>query len=335
MSTVKTKHRRLAWIAALLVATSLLLLLISRVDWGRAWHELGRVQPLWLVAAVGGNFAILLLWSFQWSVFLPGGRRVAYRRMFETIALMAMVMNSVPYMMGQASGVLLLARRGRVGHTVALSVMALDQLAEGLGKISVLLIVALFIPVPPWLRHGILVLVTAVLSFLVLLLWFAHRHREPAEPPAHGSSSLARSVTHFISRWAHHLEALRSARVFGVGLLLALGMKAAEALAIFAVQRSFGVDLPLWSVLLVLATVGLATMVALVPGNLGVYEAAVFFVYRYIGASPEQALGLALIQHLCYLVPLAGTGYLLLLRQNVLSHRRAHSPTESRLADEV
>lgn len=335
MTRKSAARRRWMWALALVVATSLLFVIFNNVDWTRVWHEVQRVQPVWLLAAVVLNFAILLLWSLQWRVFLPRAQRVDYSRMFETVALMATVTNSVPYMMGHASGVLLLAKRGKVGHTVALSVLALDQLAEGLAKISVLLVVALFIPIPPWLRHGILVLVAGVTSLAVVLLWLAHRHREPARPLGDGRTSPLDAVAHFVSRWAHHLEALRSARVFGAALVLALTMKLAEAGAILAIQRSFGIDLPLWSVLLVLASVGLATMVAIVPGNLGVYEATVFFVYQYLGASPEQALGLALIQHVCYLIPLAGTGYFLILRQNLRRHRRDQSLGRTRLADET
>jgi len=316
MSRKHVVRRRWMWLIASIVATTLLVIVFNRVDWARAWQEVRRVHFRWLALAVAFNLSIIALWAKQWSVFLPHNQKVGYGRMFETVALMAMVSNAVPYLIGQASGVLLLARRGKVGHAVALSVLALDQLAEGLAKLSVLLVVALLIPIPPWLRQAIVVLVSVVLTLLVALLWFAHRHREPIQPLDHTKVSLRRRMLHFGSRWAHHLEALRSVKVFGAGLGLALLMKGAEATAIFAVQQSFGIDLPLWSVLLVLISVGIVTMVGIVPGNLGVYEATVFFVYRYVGATPEQALGLALIQHVCYLIPLAGTGYLFVLAQN-------------------
>ena len=303
------------WLVASIVATSLIILVFNRVDWARVWQKVRHVQLRWLALAVAFNLSIIALWAKQWSVFLPHNQKVRYARMFETVALMAMVSNAVPYLIGQASGVLLLARRCRVGHAVGLSVLALDQLAEGLAKLSVLLVVALLIPIPPWLRQGILLLVSVVLTLLIALLWFAHRHREPVKPLDDAKASLSRRTLHFGSRWAHHLEALRSFKVFGAGLGLALAMKGAEATAIFAVQQSFGLELPLWSVLLVLISVGIVTMVGIVPGNLGVYEATVFFVYQYVGTTPEQALGLALIQHLCYLIPLAGTGYIYILVQ--------------------
>jgi len=86
-----------------------------------------------------------------------------------------------------------------------------------------------------------------------------------------------------------------------------------EASAIWSIQKGFGVDLPIWSILLILAALNLTTIIPLTPGNLGVYEATVFFIYQHLGIEPEQAIALALTQHLCFLLPLAGTGYVYIL----------------------
>ena len=107
-------------------------------------------------------------------------------------------------------------------------------------------------------------------------------------------------------------------------------MKLGEALAILGVQKSFGVDLPIWGALLILAALNLTTLVPLTPGNLGVYEATAFFIYRYLGIGPEQALALALVQHLCFLLPLAGTGYIFILLRSFIpkkpSQKKYHQP---------
>ena len=68
-------RRRWMWAIALVVATSLLFVVFKNVDWTSVWQEVRRVQPLWLLAAVALNFAILLFWSLQWRVFLPRARR--------------------------------------------------------------------------------------------------------------------------------------------------------------------------------------------------------------------------------------------------------------------
>ena len=98
-------------------------------------------------------------------------------------------------------------------------------------------------------------------------------------------------------------------------------MKLGEASAIWGIQKSFGLDLPIWSVLLILATLNLTTLISISPGNLGVYEATVFFVYQNLGVTPDQAIALAITQHLCFLIPLAGTGYIFIIRRNFINKR--------------
>jgi uncharacterized membrane protein YbhN (UPF0104 family) len=78
---------------------------------------------------------------------------------------------------------------------------------------------------------------------------------------------------------------------------------------ILVVQRSLGLDLPLGTALLVLASVNFATIVSVSPGNLGVFEAASFAAYRITGISAGDALTLSLVQHVCYLIPMVGVGY--------------------------
>jgi uncharacterized membrane protein YbhN (UPF0104 family) len=64
----------------------------------------------------------------------------------------------------------------------------------------------------------------------------------------------------------------------------------------------------------VLACLNLATLVPVVPGNLGVYEAAVVFAYTRLGVPAEQALSVGLVQHLCYFCALAIPGCWWLVR---------------------
>jgi uncharacterized membrane protein YbhN (UPF0104 family) len=108
---------------------------------------------------------------------------------------------------------------------------------------------------------------------------------------------------------AEALAPLRSPSRGGGALALALAKKLAELLAILCVQRAFGVELPFASAVLVLATLNLATLLPIVPGNVGVYEAATVIAYTYLGVAPELALGIALVQHACYFVALGMPGY--------------------------
>lgn len=286
-----------------------------------------RIRPSWLFLAVAVNLTIFVFWAAQWKVFLPKAHRVSFGRMIEINALMAMVSNTAPLLAGHALGIFLLAKREKVGNAAALSVMALDQLSEGLAKLSVLLLISLLTPLPAWMKKGILLAVSGVSLLLLVLFFFSHRYRTLSESNQKQSKPLWKWARSFISRWAHHLETLRSFRRFSLGILLAWAMKGVEATAILAVQNGFHLNIPIWSVLLILAGLNVATMVPVTPGNIGAYEATVFFIYQYLGIPPEQAFGLALIQHLCYLLPLVGTGYVFVLTGRFFPGRPSSRPS--------
>lgn len=318
--TVTSPRRR--WLTALawLVATAVLVVAFQFVDWRQALREVRSANPAWLLLAVVLNGSILVIWAALWRTILPAGKEVSLALLAEITSLTSMVLNTMPFLVGEASGMLLLAKRAKLGHAAALSVLAIDQVLLGIAKICLLLLVGLLVPLPDWMRDGLVGLSIAVAVMLTALLLFAYRGRLSATAPAHPRFGF---LGRLLADWASGLEGLRSWRKFSGGLLLEFAKKSAEMAAIVAVQYAFGHPLPLGQSLLVLAALNLVTVLPVSPANLGVYEAAVFFSYRYLGLSAEQALGIALVQHLCYLLPLAGTGYVILSVQQ-LRRRPAH-----------
>ena len=307
-------------------STYLLFLCFSEIELGQAWDYIKRVHPLWLSLGVAGHFLIFIFWAKQWIIFLPGDASVTFKEMFKVNALMSTAMNILPFPGGHACGVFLLAKEEGINHSTALSVMSLDQLAEGIAKLTVLLIVSWLTPIPPLMKKGILGLIVVIFLFMSLLLYFSFRFNNYKKKEFSYKNKLKERIIDFISRWGQQLEGLRNFQTFFHGVILAYGMKLVEALAIWAIQKGFGLDLPIWSVLLILSALNLTTIVPLAPGNFGVYEATVFFIYQYLGIEPEQAIALALTQHLCFLLPLAGTGYLYTLAKiftskKILTHK--------------
>ena len=312
------KQKKILLLIAWGFATYLLFLCFREIELEQAWNNIKQVHPLWLFLGVTGHFLIFIFWAKQWIVFLPGKASITFKEMFEVNALMSTAMNILPFPGGHAFGVFLLAKKEGVGHSAALSVMSLDQLTEGIAKMTVLLIVSWLTPLPPLMKKGILGLIVIIFLFMSVLLFFSFRFHNYKKIGVGSGRTLKERAVNFVSRWGHQLEGLRNFQTFFYGVILAYGMKLGEAAAIWGIQKGFGVDLPIWSVLLILAALNLTTIIPLAPGNIGVYEATVFFIYQHLGIGPEQAIALALIQHLCFLLPLAGTGYIYTLTKNFI-----------------
>lgn len=285
---------------------------VRQLSLSRVVGELAVARPGWIALAVCCFATILPLWALQWRVLAPAPRPSA-ATMLGVIAMTSTVLNTAPLLVGEAAGIYFLVSEAGLARPAAVSVLAMDQLFVGVAKLCVLAGAAASITLPTWMARGAQGLGAGVVLLVLVIAgaaWYAR---------ALTTSALGRALPPRVARAAIAagiaLAPVRSPVRSAAALGLALAKKLAEALAILCVQRAFGVGLTPQSALLVLAAVNLATLLPLVPGNLGVYEAAVVLAYSYLGVPAERALGIALVQHACYFVALAVPGYWWLARR--------------------
>ncbi len=291
------------------------------LPWRHAADQMRQAAPSWLLVALLANFAILPLWATEWRLLVPGAVRMPYTRMCEVVAVTAAVLNSIPFFAGEVSAVALLMSRGGLARGAALSVLAMDQLLVGFAKLSVLAVTALTAPIPDWLRAGILSLVGAVTLLATVLVLLAYRWTHLRDRLLTQPSRVRRAIAS-VAAWGVHFDALRERRrALGVASL-ALGKKGAELLAIVAIQVAFGLEPSVAMGLLVLSALAITTLLPLAPANFGVYEGTVFTAYVYAGVPADVALGLAVLQHLCFLLPPLATGYVVLTMRQVRRDQR-------------
>jgi uncharacterized membrane protein YbhN (UPF0104 family) len=312
------------WLLPLLwaILTVALIVAVPRLPWESALREAQRVRWQWLAAACLANFAILPLWALEWTRLVPAAARATFGRMFGIVAVTASVLNSVPMLAGEVSAVAMLVARAGLSRGAALSVLAMDQLLVAFAKLLVLLGIAVLAPLPAWIRAGMLALGLAMLGMLALLLPRAHRWESLRgwllrRGPARHYTTLARVV-----EWGSNLQVLREPRILVQVAALAIGKKGLELLGVLAIQVAFGLPPSLTLGLMVLGALALSTLIPIAPANLAIYEATVFTVYRLAGVPAESALGLALLQHVCFLLPSFLTGYVLLTVRQLVPRGR-------------
>ncbi|HTK47516.1 MAG TPA: lysylphosphatidylglycerol synthase transmembrane domain-containing protein [Gemmatimonadaceae bacterium] len=304
---LRSSARRVAH--ALMVALLAVLFAIALVhlDLARAAVALATARPEWLALAVSCYLAILLLWAWQWHLLAPRRPGGSMREMLRVVAATSSVLNTVPMLAGEAAGIAFLVTLAGLSRAAAVSVLAMDQLLVGIAKLGVLASAAVWAPLPVWMTRGVLALVGGVSLLGALLLLVAWGPRGVARRVA---PLLPAPVVRALGALRPALAPLRSPPRGGGALALALLKKLVEMLAIVCVQRAFGLALPFGSAVLTLAALNLATLLPIVPGNVGVYEAAVVFAYTSLGVPPERALAVALVQHLCAFLAFAGPGVL-------------------------
>jgi len=321
MSSALPRVRTATRAVAVAVLGTLLVIAIRRFDVAHVATVLATVRPAWVALAVTCYVSILPLWALQWCVLAPRDGRPLFMRMLGVIAMYSSVLNTTPLLVGEAAAVVFLVSRGGLSRAAALSLLAMDQLVLGIAKVGVLVLATWLLVLPLWMERGLRSLSAMVALLLVALLAMAWGDRTVTRVASRLPDRAGRAL-HAV---AGALAPLRSPWRGGGALALALLKKLAEILAIVCIQRAFGVELPLSSAVLVLAALNLATLIPVVPGNVGVYEAATVLAYGYLGIDAERALGMALVQHACYFAALALPGYGWLAR-GVRSRSAAASP---------
>lgn len=297
-------------VAAWFGATILLLYFVSRVDRSALREAAAVVDWKWIVAGIVLNGLILVSWAALWWTVAPRDERPSYRVMFEINALASALMNTMPFLGGHAAAVVLMIKRASMSRAGALSVLALDQLGEGLAKVSIFLLVAIAAPIPDWMRVGVATISIAVAGLFLGMIVLAHSHAH-IRPAAEKPLTYMTRMRVLAASWAQRMETLRDVRQSAKALIFALGTKVAEGAALLAVQHAFGVSLSIGSTALVLAAVVLGSILPVSPGNVGTYEAGAFLAYRHLGIDPAMATILAIANHACFMIPSVGVGYLL------------------------
>ena len=280
------------WLLAV-VATALLATAAYNVDFPAVRRGILAADGRWLLVAVTANLLVQPLAALQWRALLPATVPISWRRLLRIFAITSVANNSASSLIGHATGVAILAKEPSVGARGALSLLVLDQVAVGVAKGAVLLTAASLLPLPVWMQRGAFVLAGTLGVVAVVALLYAR------------SLPFARSVATL--PFVRSFVAVPPARML-VGVCCALAVKCLEAGGIAAVQLAFGFSCTIVSVVYVLAATTLASLVPIIPGNLGAYEAAVFLALRHIGAAQAPAMAIAVVQHACQLLAALAPG---------------------------
>ncbi len=294
-------------------STGLLLWCFKKVDWQRFLENIEHVDVKYLALGFGVTFVIILAKSLQIKIYLPKEHRIPYKNIFHVVAIYLMTASLLPFWGGHALFVYLLGKREKVGPTVALSIITVDQVLDGFGKLAVFLAVALWVPFPDWMGEGIRAFLVLFSVAYIVVFFLAYRYRDPSHDRSVGLKGL-KKIGEFFRKWAHYLKPIHDIKKISLVILLAIFFRVLEALAVMTVQKAFGVQLPLYSSLLIVAALSLATVLPFAPGRMGVFEAAVFMTYQYMGVDATQAMAMALFVHMVHSLPFILTGWLTSLK---------------------
>ena len=293
------------------------------VDWHTLWQAL-RAFPK------SAMFGIILIVSLlpavktlQWKIFASRYGSLSFRSLYPTVSVWMMAVNVFPLWAGEALAIYLLGKKQGMPKSAALSVITLDQICEGISLAAIFSVLAYAAAIPAWMQHSMRAILALIALAFLALLYFSWKHREAPNGGEDAASGFWGKLRRHFGHWAHHLEPLRKPSKFLPGLALTFSVRAVEIATLYLLEKSFGLELPGYAPFLVVAALHLAMFIPFSPGNLGLFEAAVFAAYRFLGVEATTALGLALCFHVFTALPLIAQGYWYYLRLGLKETRGA------------
>jgi glycosyltransferase 2 family protein len=300
MEGIVARRKPLIRAAGILIALAVLSVclwrIVGQLDLERlksqAWQI--RTAPVGLALLVYGT--ALWLSAYEWTLLLPSGVRLPVTRLYGIQAVMSLLQTAVHHFAGQGYAIYQLVRREKLDSPAAVSLIAVDQLAEGFAKLALIVPAVLFFALPGSVGHGAQSLGLGLLVLLAALavLLLAGRRLTADTGRAPDKWSAARRL---LLAGSQNLRRLIQPRILLLATSLAFSKKLVRALSLLCVQQSLSIPLAWYVPFLVVAAIDLVTMVPLVPGHLGIFEAAVVLVYRSQGLDGDQALLAALLYH--------------------------------------
>ncbi|WP_322800479.1 lysylphosphatidylglycerol synthase transmembrane domain-containing protein [Thermoflexus sp.] len=287
-------------------------------EWTRA---LSGLKIPWLLIGALFYFVAVILRTWRWGILLHSLQSTGFRDRFIALTIGYMGNNLYPARAGELLRAYVLQRRCGIRVSTALGTIVVERVLDGLMVVFLALVALLFFPLPASLRSAVMAGGVVFGGALLMLLGMARNaaklHDLLERISRHRLGLRMERAMAFLSRFLDGLTVLqRPAHALAVGGLTAL-IWLAEAGTYSLVMQAFPFRASFFSLLVMTATVNLATALPSAPGYVGTFEAPGIVVLRAFGIPAGAAFAYTLFLHLVLWLPITLLGLFLFLREGL------------------
>jgi uncharacterized protein (TIRG00374 family) len=296
-------------------------LAVRTVDWARTAAVLRQAD--WLLVAAGalalvGTFGVF---AARWSVLLSGAARLPVRETFSYVMIGYLANTVLPLRLGDVARATLLGRRHGIESALVLGSILLERTLDLLVLLLLVLGLSFVIEVPPLVRAGMTALgggTLAALLGMTALALVRDRLSQLAErlPRAVPRRPVERLLG-LVDQLARGLSVLRNGRQLGQSLALSALAWAVAGGGMYCWVAAFGLPVPWYAGLFVLAVINLGGSIPSSPGAIGVYHFLAVLALSVWVPDQSAALGYAIGTHGVNLLLNVSIGAICLAREGL------------------
>jgi uncharacterized protein (TIRG00374 family) len=247
-------------------------------------HDIRSLDWRWVIVSILADLAVYVAHGWRWNTLLAPVVRLRLWRTVQAIYIGLFANEVLPLRAGELIRCYLLAHWNDLRLSLSFASAAVERLIDGVWMLLAFLITAGFVRRIP---KDLIILVQVLGALIILsiggLFWIAFRRR-----PTHAVDSESRwSAT--LRHVAEGLQLMGNMRTLTMTSLISLLYLFLQILTVYALMKSYLLDLSFWVAAGVLAIIRVATVVPNAPGNVGLLNAACVLALRLFDVETNDA----------------------------------------------
>jgi uncharacterized protein (TIRG00374 family) len=273
-----------------------------------------RVDFYYLIPALAMEFLMIVFKALRWRTIVEKTKKIPVFRIIPLFSAGQVINIVMPALTGQVGRLLLFAKKEKMSKTYVFSTIVIEILFDSITMLFFIffLSMASFV-IPPEYRsvsYIIAVATAALFALLYLILHFQEAIGRVGRKVMRGRwPGLYITLKKFSYSFTRGIEMLRSSQYFLRTLLLSFGSWVSHVFVIYFLIKSFGLDLPLISAVVIMVINTVALMIPITPGNAGTFELAVVAALMAFKIAKSDAVLFALALHMLDLIPIFLMGW--------------------------
>jgi uncharacterized protein (TIRG00374 family) len=238
----------------------------------------------WVSVAILADLAVYLAHAWRWDTLLAPVVRLRFWRTVQAIYIGLFANEVLPLRAGELIRCYLLAHWSDLRLSLSFASAAVERLIDGVWMLLTFVITAGFVKGIP---RDLIILVQVLGALIVLsagaLIWivFTRREAHAVDNESRWSSTLRHVV--------EGLQLMGNPRTLGATSLISLLYLLLQVLTVYALMKSYGLDLSFWVAGGVLAIIRVATVLPNAPGNVGLLNVACVAALRLFDVETNDA----------------------------------------------
>jgi uncharacterized protein (TIRG00374 family) len=274
----------------------------------------------WVAGAFAVSLAIQVLRAWRWQIELTPLARVPYPLMWQVVSVAYMMINVLPFRLGEPVRPLLLSWKTGLPIPAIVGNWVFEKMMDTAVMVLLVHATLMMADLPPWAHRastGSLVMFSSLLVLVVGFWLHGERFFERTFARVMSDHACAKLRKVLVAARAG-LQILPDRRLVAAVFVVTLALWLLPILSSWMLILAFGFDVPLSAAFVVFVCIGLGTALPNPPGMIGVFQIASVVALGLYGVPESQAVAYGIVLNAvqffslviqgCIAMPMVGIG---------------------------